>query len=170
MVKRSIASVMPTFTAKRMVREYVSKFYGPAAEQGPRFAAEQYATAAKIATWKQRVRGAWPQVSLRRLDTPTPRIGFGERIAVEVGAKVDGLAPDDLVVELLMTRHEGDLDGARVLKYSLAPTGNTNEAGEHVYRLDVAPELCGKLDYQIRAYPKPEALMHPFEMGLMVWV
>jgi len=39
-----------------------------------------------------------------------------------------------------------------------------------VFRLDVAPELCGKLDYRIRAYPRPEALMHPFEMGLMVWV
>jgi starch phosphorylase len=170
MAKRSIASVMPRFTAKRMVREYVSKFYGPTAEQGSRLETEHYATAAKLAAWKQRVRGAWPQVSLRRLDTPTPRIGFGEKIAMEVGAKVDGLAPDDLVVELLMTRHEGDLDGARVLKYSFAPTGNTNEAGEHIYRVDVAPELCGKLDYRIRAYPKPEGLMHPFEMGLMVWV
>jgi starch phosphorylase len=57
-----------------------------------------------------------------------------------------------------------------VLKYSLAPTGHVNEAGEHVFRLDVAPELCGKLDYRIRAYPRPEALTHPFEMGLMVWV
>jgi glycogen phosphorylase len=170
MAKRSIASVMPHFTAKRMVREYVSKFYVPAGEQGPRFAGEQYATAAKIAAWKQRVRGAWPQVSLRRLDTPTPRIGFGEKIAVEVGAKVDGLAPDDLVVELLMTRHEGDLNGSRVLTYAFAPTGSVNDAGEHIFRLDVAPELCGKLDYRIRAYPKPEALMHPFEMGLMVWV
>jgi starch phosphorylase len=170
MAKRSIASVMPQFTAKRMVREYVSKFYGPAAEQGPRFAAEQYAMAAKIAAWKQRVRGAWPEVKLRRLDTPAQRIGFGEKIAVEVGAKVDGLAPDDLVIELLMTRHEGDLDGDRVLKYPLAPTGNVNEEGEHVFRLDVAPELCGKLDYRIRAFPRPETLTHPFEMGLMVWV
>ena len=116
------------------------------------------------------MRGAWPQISLRRIDTPASRIGFGEKMAVEIGAKVDGLAPDDLVVELLMTRHEGDLDGARILKYPLAPTGNVNEAGEQIYRLDVAPELCGKLDYRIRAYPKPEALMHPFEMGLMVWV
>ena len=89
---------------------------------------------------------------------------------MEIGAKVDGLAPEDLVVELLMTRHEGDADGARVLRYPLAPTGGMNDAGEHIYRLDVAPEICGKLDYRIRAYPRPEALTHPFEMGLMVWV
>ncbi|HUH93844.1 MAG TPA: alpha-glucan family phosphorylase [Casimicrobiaceae bacterium] len=170
MAKRSIASVMPHFTATRMVREYLTQFYGPAAEQGRRFAEAQFATAAKVAAWKQRVRGAWPQVALRRLDAPPQRIGFGEKIAIEVGAKVDGLAPDDLVVELLMTRLEGDSDGARVLKYPLQPTGNVNDQGEHVFRLEVAPELCGKLDYRIRAYPRPEALTHPFEMGLMVWV
>ena len=170
MAKRSIASVMPRFTATRMVREYLTQFYGPAAEQGRRFAEAQFATAAKVAAWKQRVRGAWPQVALRRLDAPPQRIGFGEKFAVEVGAKVDGLAPEDLVVELLMTRVEGDADGARVLKYPLQPTGNLNEQGEQVYRLEIAPELCGKLDYRIRAYPKPEALTHPFEMGLMVWV
>ena len=170
MAKRSIASVMPRFNASRMVREYVSNFYGPASEQGRRFAQAQYATATKVAAWKGRVRGAWPQVALRRLDTPAQRIPFGEKIAVEVGAKVDGLAPEDLVIELLMTRHEGDSDGARVLKYPLLPTGSVNDAGEYVFRVDVAPELCGKLDYRIRAYPRPEALTHPFEMGLMVWV
>ena len=170
MAKRSIASVTPHFNATRMVREYLTKFYGPASAQGGQFTGAQYATAAKVAAWKHLVRNAWPAVKLRRLDTPPARIGYGEKIAVEVGAKVDGLAPDDLVVELLMTRLEGDSDGMRVLKYPLAPTGQVNEAGEHVFRLDVAPELCGKLDYRIRAYPRPEALTHPFEMGLMVWV
>jgi len=170
MAKRSIASVMARFSATRMVREYLTDFYAPASEQGPRLAQAGYEAATRIAAWKERVRGAWPQVALRRLDTPAQRIGFGETIAVEVGARVDGLAPDDLVVEMLMTRDEGDGDGARVLRYPLLPTGSVNDSGEHIYRLDVAPELCGKLDYRIRAYPRPEALTHPFEMGLMVWV
>jgi hypothetical protein len=36
--------------------------------------------------------------------------------------------------------------------------------------LDLAPELCGKLEYRIRAYPHHAALSHPFEMGLMKWL
>ena len=36
--------------------------------------------------------------------------------------------------------------------------------------LDLAPELCGKLEYRIRAYPHHAALSHRFEMGLMRWV
>ena len=170
MAKRSIASIMPRFRAVRMVGEYVTKFYLPASQQGRALAEQQFAPAARIAAWKARVRAAWPQVSLRRLDTPRQRIGFGQKIAVEVGAKLDGLSPEDVVVELLMTRLEHDSGEERVIRYPLASTGKLDGAGEHVFRLDVAPELCGKLDYRIRAYPRPEALMHPFEMGLMVWV
>ncbi len=170
MAKRSIASIMPRFTAARMVGEYVGTFYKPASQQGRQLAEQQFAPAARIAAWKARVRAAWPQVSLRRLDKPKLRIGFGENIAVEVGAKLDGLAPDDIVVELLMTRLEGDSGEERVIRYPLASTGKLDGGGEHVFRLDVSPELCGKLDYRIRAYPRPEPLTHPFEMGLMVWV
>jgi starch phosphorylase len=169
MAKRSIASVMPRFNAARMLGEYVAKFYWPAAQQGRRFAEQQYETAAKVAAWKARVRDAWPQVSLRRFDAPKRRIGFGENIAVEVGAKLGSLVPEDIVVELLMTRLDGDSGEERVLKYPLVPAGRVNGDGEQVFMLDVAPALCGKLDYRIRAYPRPEALTDPFEMGLMRW-
>ena len=169
MAKRSIASVMPRFRAARMIGEYVARFYLPASHQGRQLAEQQFAPAARIAAWKARVRTAWPQVSLRRLDAPKQRIGFGENIAVEVGAKLSDLSPEDIVVELLMTRLDGDSGEERVLKYPLVSTGRI-DAGEHVFRLDVAPELCGKIDYRIRAYPRPEALTHPFEMGLMLWV
>ena len=36
--------------------------------------------------------------------------------------------------------------------------------------LELKPELCGRLDYRIRVYPRHELLTHPFELGLMLWV
>jgi starch phosphorylase len=36
--------------------------------------------------------------------------------------------------------------------------------------LELEPELCGRLDHRIRAYPCHELLTHPFELGLMIWV
>ena len=169
MAKRSIASIVPRFSATRMAGEYVAKFYLPASQQGRRYAEHRYATAATVAAWKARVREAWPGLRLRRLDTPTQRIAFGESIALEVGATLNGLLPQDIVVEVLMTRLQGDPADARLLRHEFVSTGRVNGAGEHVFALDIAPELCGKLDYCIRAYPRPEALTHPFEMGLMVW-
>src|SRR5262249_32235372 len=97
MAKRSIASVMPRFNSTRMVREYLTKFYGPASAQGRQFAEAQYATAAKVAAWKHRVRAAWPAVALRRLDTPTARIGYGGKIGGEGGGEGGGPAAHALV-------------------------------------------------------------------------
>ena len=168
MAKRSIATILPRFNAARMVNEYLAKFYLPASQQGRRYAENGYARARHVAEWKVRVRAAWPSVSLRRLDDPKMRIQFGDSLRVEVAASLNGLAPGDVVVELLLARGIGEPEDGRV-RYDLAFDGTMTEAGEHRFALELQPELCGRLDYRIRAYPCHEALTHPFELGLMVW-
>ena len=168
MAKRSIATILPRFNAARMVNEYLAKFYLPASQQGRRYAENGYARARHVAEWKVRVRAAWPSVSLRRLDDPKMRIQFGDSLRVEVAASLNGLAAGDVVVELLLARGIGEPEDGRV-RYDLAFDGTMTEAGEHRFALELQPELCGRLDYRIRAYPCHEALTHPFELGLMVW-
>src|SRR5438067_2359531 len=166
--KRSMASLLPRYDASRMLGEYVSKFYLPASRQGHRYAQNGYDGAKTVASWKARVRAAWPGVAARRLDTPRSRIDFGDVIPVEVAVKLNGLEPGDVVVELLLTRA---LREAAPVEHSheLAPADG-GEAGEQRYRLDLRPGLAGRLDYRIRLYPRNELLTHPFEMGLSTWL
>ena len=168
MAKRSMASLLPRYDASRMLGEYVSKFYLPAARQGQRYAQNGYEAAKTIAAWKARVRAAWPGVALSRLDTPPARIQFGETVAVEIAVKLNGLSPGDVVVELLLSRA---LREAAQLSHSheLAPAGQA-EPGEQRYRIDLKPGLAGRLDYRIRVYPRHDLLTHPFEMGLSTWL
>ncbi|HYL89795.1 MAG TPA: alpha-glucan family phosphorylase [Burkholderiales bacterium] len=168
MAKRSMASLLPRYDASRMLGEYVSKYYLPAVRQGQRYARDGYDAAKTIAAWKARVRAAWPGVALRRLDQPPQRIHFGDSIPVEVGVKLNGLAPGDLCVELILTR---DLREGAPLSHSheLSAAG-PGEHGEQRFRLDLRPGLAGRLDYGIRAYPRHELLTHPFEMGLSTWL
>jgi starch phosphorylase len=169
MAKRSMASILPRFNAARMVNEYVSKFYVPATAQGRRYSERSYEGAKAVAAWKARVRAAWPGVAARRLDIPQRRIQFGESIPVEIAVKLNGLAPGDVAVELLLTRglHETSERGAR---HELAAAGTVDGTNEHRYSLALKPELCGRLDYHLRVYPRHELLTHPFELGLMLWV
>ena len=44
------------------------------------------------------------------------------------------------------------------------------DTGEHLYALDIAPRIAGRIEYRVRAYPANELLTHPFEMGMMVWL
>ena len=52
---------------------------------------------------------AWPGVTIRRLDMPKKRIDFGDSVRIEATLSLNHLNPEDVAVELLMsrTRHAG---------------------------------------------------------------
>ncbi len=169
LAKRSMASILPRFTASRMLHDYVSDLYLPAAQRGRKFAEDGFASAKRLAAWKKRVREAWPGVAVRRVDLPVRRIHFGDKLCVEVAVRLNGLQPGDLTVELLLSPEQME-PGGRPAHHALTATGGVTNEGEHLFGLDLDPALCGKLGYHLRAYPCHELLTHPFELGLMLWV
>lgn len=171
LAKRSIVSLLPRFNTSRMMGEYVAKFYVPASQQASRYSKNHFEPARTSAAWKQRVREAWPGVLLRRLDVPKKNIAFGEDVRFEVGVQLNGLRPEDIVVELLLSSVAKELDDRRTLtRHVFVFDGAVNAAGEHQYVLKLTPDLCGKLECRIRAYPHHTLQTHPFELGLMIWV
>jgi starch phosphorylase len=167
MAKRSIATIAPRFNSTRMVGEYVTKFYRPAAQQWHRYSAGDFAPARQVAAWKERVRSGWDGVALHMDAVARRRIAFGEALCFDLTARLNGLNPEDVRVELLLSSATPEDEKPR--RFALAYQGQ-NERGEARYRLELTPELCGKLEYRIRAYPCHELLSHPFEMGMMVWL
>jgi starch phosphorylase len=169
LAKRSMVSLLPRFNSVRMLEEYVNKFYRPAAQQGRIYAENGWNAARTISAWKERVRQAWSGVSLRRIDSAAVSVSFSEQLRIEVAAKLNGLGPDDVVVELLLSRRSGEPDKeSAAARYVF--TADAEAAGERRYVLQLAPELCGKLEYRIRAYPYHPLLTHRFELGLLTWV
>ena len=167
LAKRSISSLLPRFNSMRMVGEYVSTSYLPAAQQGRLYAGNQYEVARAIAAWKASVRQAWPGVTMRRLNSPKRRIQFGESLHLKAAVKLNGLNPEDVAVELLVSRSK-EFGKAEPAHHRFVAQG-VDATGEHLFELELTPELCGRLDYRIRAYPCHQHLTHPFELGLMVW-
>jgi starch phosphorylase len=165
MAKRSMASLLPKYDASRMLGEYVTKFYLPASRQGHRYSGDGQQAARAMAEWKSRVRAAWPGVHARRLDHPPQRLQYGDSLRVELAVKLNGLAPSDVHVELLLSREPRD----QTHSHDLHPAG-VLDSGEHRFAADLRPGLSGKLDYRIRIYPRHELLAHPFELGLTTWV
>ncbi|HEY6821605.1 MAG TPA: alpha-glucan family phosphorylase [Burkholderiales bacterium] len=165
--KRSMASLLPRYDAARMLGEYVAKFYLAAARQGHRYSENGYESAKAMAAWKSKVRSAWPGVLARRLDTPRARVRFGDSTPVEVAVKLNGLAPEDVCVELLLSRRKESPPVEH--RHELSAAGPM-DGGEHRYTIDLPPGLAGRLEYGIRVYPRNALLTHPFELGLVSWV
>jgi starch phosphorylase len=169
MSKRAIATLLPRFNTARMVGEYVSKFYLPATQQWRRFSQDNFAGAKELANWKAKVRGAWNEVRMRRIDTPSRRIGFGDSVRFEISVNLGGLSPEDVTVELLVGRPSSDGQTKGTKRFTMEYSGRAS-GSEHLYELELTPEMCGKIEYKFRLYPSHELLTHPFEMGMMVWL
>ena len=170
MSKHSMASIMPRFNSKRMVAEYLAKCYLPASKQHRLYKQNQFEIAHTIAEWKARVRRAWSTVTLRRMDNERKEITYGEGLHFEVAVNLDGLQPNDIVVEMLLGFQTKRTNLQHARRYYFEATGTTTAAGEQVFALDVRPEQCGKLEYRIRAYPYHEMMTHSFELGMMRWL
>ncbi len=170
MSKRSIATLLPRFSSKRMVGEYLARFYQPASRQGRRIHHAGYEPARRLAEWKAHIRKAWPGIRLRRLDTPKKRIAFGESVRFEVAVALGALQPRDIALEMVMIRTTGDNNTEPGSIFKFVADGEHTDRAEQRFILELNPDLCGKLEYRIRAYPHHELLTHPFEMGMMRWL
>ncbi|SEG05521.1 alpha-glucan family phosphorylase [Nitrosomonas ureae] len=169
MAKHSMISLLPRYNATRMVDEYVTKFYSPASRKGMLYAANDFAVAKDVAAWKTKIKHAWQGVTLRRLDTPCERIHFNEALNFKVAANLNGLSPEDVIIELLICRQFKTTKLCNFDHFKFEFTG-TQDSHEHSFELKLIPELCGKQEYFIRIYPYHSLLSHPLEMGLMVWL
>ena len=170
MAKHSVASILPRFSATRMLDEYLTKCYKPAAQQWRRYVQFNFAGARAVAGWKARIRAAWHNVTVRRIDEARHRIPFGESLRCEVAVNLDGLAPEDVVVELLFGRPGDGSQPREAQSYRFRNEGTIAGTGEHLYVVEFKPEMCGKVEYRIRVYPCHELFTHRFEMGMMKWL
>jgi starch phosphorylase len=185
--KRSMASVLPAFNSERVLRDYLRDFYVPAARQRRVMAAEDFRAARELGVWKEKVRAAWPGVTLKLNGAPLAEISFSECVTLEVEVALNGLAASDVRVECQVRRVLGSdlvvpvqgyaenrrpkhgvsyLEGQAVLLEPFTP-GVVDQAGVCRYRLELQPPWAGTLQYEVRAVPDHPHLSHPYELGLM---
>ncbi|HEY6130513.1 MAG TPA: alpha-glucan family phosphorylase, partial [Halioglobus sp.] len=166
--KASMKSTIPRFNAQRMLRDYVNKLYHPAQKQRRKLEANGAALARHLAHWKQKVRLAWPDVSMQLLFQPSAHLYHDDKILLKVRANLNGLAATDVKLECLFGRAAtgSDIDVAQVAEL----VATCEEDGYTEFQIDLAPELAGLQYYKLRMYPFNEAMAHPFELGCMIWI
>jgi glycogen phosphorylase len=181
--KRAMSTVIPRFNTRRMLFDYTHGLYRPAAAQYRRLTEQDFTGARTLAEWKQRVRAAWPKVSLKLLADSPRDLPRGEPLRLRVAAALNALAPADVRVEFVAHRLLPEPDRAPpalssyglpastgVWQAALTATGELDPDGATVFALDVQPTGCGQFHTETRIYPWHELLTHPYELGLMKWL
>jgi starch phosphorylase len=180
--KRAMMTIIPQFSTRRMLHDYIDGLYRPAAHQYAQLAGQDFAGARMLAEWKQRVRSAWPKVDLRLLSDAPAELTREQSLRIRIAASLGGLMPADVRVEFVARRSlpEASFEPPALSSYrgerhdalwtaALSPTGEPQDGGV-VFALDAAPPTCGRFATEVRIYPYHDLLSHPYELGLMKWV
>ncbi|MEU4828066.1 alpha-glucan family phosphorylase [Actinomadura citrea] len=167
MVKHTIATLGPKVLASRMLRDYVDDLYTPAAVSERSMVADKFAGARELAAWKRQVRSAWPRVAVEHVESTgeeSPQVGA--RLTVRVVVDLDGLAPEDVAVEVAYGRVD-DADALVDPSYLELEDGGPAENGRRRYAGEVPLGRSGAFGYSVRVVPSHPLLSTRAEMGLV---
>jgi starch phosphorylase len=111
-IRHTLRSLGPKVQAERMVREYVSTLYVPAAAASRALAdGDGFGPARELAAWKKRVVQAWPQLRVEHVESETAGSTgqrLGSALMVRVSVALGELTPDDVTVEVVYGRPDDD--------------------------------------------------------------
>ncbi len=195
MVAHTLRTLGPKAQATRMVRQYVTELYVPAARASSALAAsdpdpaaasgaggtgaarpavpagsaagdEAAAGARELAAWKRRVVAAWPGVRIEHVEADDADLVPGGRLAIRASVALGGLSPQDVTVEVIYGP-AGDSD--EIIDPVRRPLTLDGSAPDGAARYVGEAELGepGPFGYTVRALPCHPLLSNPAELGLV---
>jgi starch phosphorylase len=163
-VQHNWRTLGPFVTAARMVRDYATTLYEPAAASASRALADDAHVARDLAAWKQHVRQEWPGVKLVDLDTDTSAAAEGDRRHVRAHVELAGLTDTSVVVQAL----HGPIDSqGTFVDVPLVVTLANTAPG--MWEADYSVGEAGPYGLTVRVMPSHPNLVSPVEMGVVAW-
>lgn len=167
MVRHTLQSLGPKVLATRMVHDYVTRLYAPAAQSSAAISEDAYAPARSLATWKARVRAAWSGVRVDHVESEgvSDVLTAGSPIGVRAYVSLGELSPDDVSVQLLCGRVDSD-DRLRDPRIDSMEAVEQYEQNRWKFTVTLDLEENGPFGYTVRVLPRHHGLITPVELGL----
>lgn len=166
-MKAAIRSCAPQFSMQRMVKDYTTQYYLPAAANSERFAADHFSLARELAGWKREVLQRWPNVHLEALLAGATQTNVGEPVTIKGKLWLNGFPAEAVAVEIVAGRpgEENGLHAPQVVP--MQQVGE--EQGALLFQGVLTPSDSGVFAVGVRARPTHPGLVNPYELGLSKW-
>jgi starch phosphorylase len=168
MVRHTMETLGPKVLASRMVRDYVTQLYTPAAQSSRRMSGARFTAGRELTTWVRRVRRGWPGVAVEHVEAGTPPQGaeLGAFLRLRVVVTLGELSPDDVDVQVL----SGAVDQADEIsspRVSSLKVGEDLGQGRYVFDGELSLGVTGPFGYTVRVLPIHADLASSAELGLV---
>jgi starch phosphorylase len=168
MLKHGLRSLGPLVQADRMVGDYVTRLYAPAARASRALAASDNGTARELASWKARVRQAWSGVRIEHVEADGAEPSLGAVLDVRVTTSLGDLSAEDVCVEVVYGRI-GDDDELVEPSYVTLAADDTAQAPHTRFSGSVELGQPGPFGYTVRVLPSHPLLASRAELGLVAY-
>ncbi len=166
-IKGSIGHIAPHFTMKRMIDDYIERFYSPEAKRFNALASDNYALAKEIVDWKNKVVDVWDGIKV--LDFKNDAlVNSATTTPCNIEARIDtnGLGRD-LGLEYVAYRVENGIEHL----YEVKPFKVVKEEnGVLTYQLNDKIQDAGVYRYGFRLYPINPNLPHRQDFAYVRWI
>ena len=168
-VKASLAHLGPAVEASRMLKEYVTDYYEPAAARSAALRADDDARAKALVRWKRHLFRAWPSVGV--LATSCEEVGHDGQVRYEVSAQVTlgDLEADDVEVQVLAGPVDAEDELTATVPHPMTPDGPGDRPGWQRYRADLGFETAGTVGYTVRIVPRHPDVRTYAHIGRVAW-
>jgi starch phosphorylase len=171
-IKNSIAKIAPRFTTKRMLDDYINRFYLKLSVRHERMLADNFKKAKELVAWKEKMAASWDNIELLELNIPESLYQDSTvNSKHQITAVIDVKTPDckDIGVELVVTYHDDQKNEDHILdtdEFDIVKTEGTRLTFQLEYRLTKA----GSFRYGFRMFPKNEELPHRQDFNYVRWL
>jgi starch phosphorylase len=170
MMRHGLRSLGPLVRADRMVGDYVTNLYAPAARGSRALAADGNRPARELAAWKDRIRRSWDQVRIEHVEADGAEPSLGAVLDVRVVASLGELTPSDVRVEFVYGRPGEDdeiVDPSYVTLTADALSAPDAAPGRFSGPVELAQP--GPFGYTARILPDHPLLGTRAELGLVTY-
>jgi starch phosphorylase len=168
-IKNSISQIAPHYTMKRMLDDYVDRFYSKLARRVKRLSDGGYAEARELARWKKEVAAHWDSFAVESLEYDEalhPVVGETYTIRVTVDRHELQCM---LGVEMVCTKENPDRNRQEFV--SATPFALVKEEGPKLhFELTRKASEMGRLQVGFRVYPVNEKLPHRMDFAYVRWI
>lgn len=166
-IKGSIGDIAPHFTMKRMIDDYISRFYNKEAERSEKLKKNSFALAKEIVDWKEKVAAEWSGIKV--LDIQSANLGnttTGTEQSATAVIDSNGIGAD-LHLELVIYKNEDNQEKfVRTVPFELVKQeGNIN-----TYTLKDTIKNSGVFRFGFRLYPYNPELPHRQDFAYTYWI
>ena len=167
-IKRSIGDIAPHFTMKRMIDDYIARFYNPEADRSKKLVAKDFALAKEIVAWKEKVAADWDGIKVFdiRHSGEISNSTTGQSVRVEAIIDTNGLGKD-LHLELVIHRVEnGEEHFVGTQQFKVVK----EEGNVLTYALTTETKDPGVFRIGYRLYPYNPNLPHRQDFAYTRWI